>query len=70
MSFEALQKRAAAIGEKAALALREDILRSEYVPKDVQLQNAAQGITLSGRGLRRRFIDDPALRNLVRGETR
>jgi hypothetical protein len=66
VSFEALASRADAIGERAAIRTRDQIMADAQLPGDVQIEAVGDGIILSGRRLRRRMIDDAWLRNFMR----
>ncbi len=64
--FERLKARAARAGQVAALALIARLARNAVLPRDVRVDTRDDGLTLSGRGLRRRMLDDPRLRGIGR----
>jgi hypothetical protein len=66
MSLEGLAGRADAIGERAAMCARDQIMLDAQLPSDVKIETGRDGIILSGRRLRRRMIEDSRLRNFAR----
>lgn len=64
--FERLKARAARTGQVAALAVIARLARNAVLPRDVRVDTSEDGLTLSGRGLRRRMLDDPRLRGIGR----
>ncbi len=70
--FERLMIRGAALAQRAARRRRGEIaeaLRADS-PEGVRVDEAEEGVALSGSGLKRRFALDPALRRLVSGRRR
>ena len=63
--MEQLLKRGQAIGAAHAEAA-VDALMARPFPPDVGVERAGNGITLSGRGLRRRYVTDAQLRAVIR----
>jgi hypothetical protein len=64
--FERLKARAARAGQAAVLAVIARLARNAVLPRDVRVDTSDDGLTLSGRGLRRRMLDDPRLRGIGR----
>ncbi len=65
--FERLKQRAHRAAQARAEARRRGIaerLRQD-LPAGIAVDIRGEGVALSGRGLRRRFILDPALRGLL-----
>ena len=62
------EKLNAAVERSAADAVSRQIthLATKPLPPDVSADASDDGITLSGKRLRRRYITDPNLRNFVR----
>ncbi|MBV9930398.1 MAG: hypothetical protein JO013_05590 [Alphaproteobacteria bacterium] len=62
--FEELTARGAGYGEARRRALRARLAAAlrEAAPHGVAIEEVEAGVRLSGRGLRRRSITDPALR--------
>lgn len=67
--FETLTARIARFAEARARARRETLAArlAEALPGGVRAQADAQGVLLSGKGLRRRIAGDAALRWLIAG---
>jgi hypothetical protein len=67
--FETLTARGAALGEQAARRRRRALAEAlrEEMPAGVGIDENAESVALSGRGLGRRFALEPALRWLVTG---
>lgn len=63
--MERLLKRGQAIGEARAEAA-VDALMARPFPPGIQVERASTGITLSGRGLRRRYVTEARLRAVIR----
>ncbi len=63
--MERLLKRGQAIGAARAEAA-VDALMAKPLPPGIEVERASTGITLSGRGLRRRYVTDAAMRALIR----
>ena len=63
--MEQLLKRGQAIGAARAEAA-VDALMAKPLPPGIEVERASTGITLSGRGLRRRYVTDAAMRALIR----
>jgi hypothetical protein len=66
VSLEGLQPRAEKLGDDAARAVRDRILARNDPPQGVRAKAVEGGILLTGKQLRRRFINDPNLRNFAR----
>ncbi len=64
--FERLKARAGRAGQAAVLAVIARLAREAVLPPDVKVETGEDGLTLSGRGLRRRMLDDPRLRGVGR----
>jgi hypothetical protein len=65
MSLEGLIAHAEMVGERAVRRKREQILQNANLPPGVTLSVTEAGLELSGKGLRRRMIDDPRIRNFA-----
>lgn len=65
MNEARIMAKADALGEKRAMLVR-DRLMTAAVPQGVRLESTAEGVTLIGKNLRRRMLDDPRLRNFGR----
>jgi hypothetical protein len=63
--FDRLSARADHLADQAADARRVEIA-ARPLPNGVTATVTADGVILSGKRLRRRFINDPALRNFAR----
>lgn len=63
--LEKLTTRATALGEQAARRVIDRLAKCP-TPPGVAVEPGTDGVVLSGRGLRRRMIDDPRLRNFGR----
>lgn len=65
--FEWLEARARRRAQERAAARREELARrfSGALPPGVRAEAVEEGVRLSGRGLRRRFARDTALRWLI-----
>lgn len=63
--FERLTARGAALGAEAAQQIGDNLL-SAPLPSDVHAEPVGGGVRLSGRRLRRRWVDDTRLRNFGR----
>lgn len=66
MSLERLAARGEAIGSDAVERVRDRLIARANPPHGVAIAATAQGIELSGKRLRHRFITDPDLRNFAR----
>ncbi|MFL6858492.1 MAG: hypothetical protein ACJ8EB_11380 [Allosphingosinicella sp.] len=65
--FEALSARAAATAARAAARQRtriEAVLRDD-APRGVAVRGVPEGVAIEGRGLRRRAVAEPALRDFL-----
>ncbi|MBK9588081.1 MAG: hypothetical protein IPO50_05775 [Sphingomonadales bacterium] len=62
--FERLKARAERVGRAAVLVALARLARQAALPPDVRLETREDGLTLSGRALRRRMLDDPRLRGI------
>jgi hypothetical protein len=65
MSLEGLIVHAEMVGERAVRCKQDQIVQNANLPPGVTLSVTATGLELSGKGLRRRMIDDPRLRNFA-----
>jgi hypothetical protein len=65
MKLEALQPRAEISGEQAAERARDRILARADLPAGIFARAISGGIMLTGKGLIRRIITDPKLRNFT-----
>jgi hypothetical protein len=65
MSLGGLIAHAELVGERAVQRKREQILQNANLPPGVTLSASGAGLELSGKGLRRRMIDDTRLRNFA-----
>jgi hypothetical protein len=63
--MDRLLKRGQAIGAARAEAA-VDALIAKPLPPGIAVERTSTGITLSGRGLRRRYVTDAALRVSIR----
>lgn len=65
--FERLIRRGTALAESMARRRRERLAEAlrEEPPAGVRVEQAGEAVTLSGRGLGRRYATEPALRWLV-----
>ncbi len=66
MSFERLQDFAERAGRAAVRNSCLILMATASLPKGVSAEIVEEGIMLSGRGLKRRMIDDIKLRNFGR----
>lgn len=66
MSLEKLTARGEHVGVKAAERVRDRLMARSNPVSGVQIAAAQEGILLSGKHLRHRFVTDPRLRNLIR----
>jgi hypothetical protein len=63
--MDGLLKRGRQIAEARAEALADAYL-AKPLPPDISSERVGNGITLSGRGLRRRYVTDATLREAIR----
>jgi hypothetical protein len=63
--MERLLKRGRQIAETRAVAAA-DALAARALPPGIKAERSDAGVTLSGRGLRRRYVRDAALREVIR----
>jgi hypothetical protein len=63
--MERLLKRGRQIAETRAVAVA-DALAARTLPSGIKAERSDAGVTLSGRGLRRRYVRDSALREAIR----
>lgn len=63
--MERLLKRGQAIAQERVEAAVGALL-ARPLPPGIQIERVSVGITLSGRGLRRRYVTDAAMRGLIR----
>ena len=64
--YERLKARAERNGRAAVLVALARLEQQAALPPDVRLETREDGLTLSGRALRRRMLDDPRLRGIGR----
>jgi|GWRWMinimDraft_5_1066013.scaffolds.fasta_scaffold15998_4 hypothetical protein len=64
--FERLLARAKRLGDAAALAAIARLAREAQLPDDATVESQDTHLIVSGRGLRRRLLDDPRLRRIGR----
>ncbi len=64
--FERLLTRAKRQGEAAVPALIARLAREAQLPDDATVEGDDTRLIVSGRGLRRRLLDDPRLRRIGR----
>ena len=62
--FERLKARAERAGQAAVLAVIARLARDAVLPSDVTVETGDDRLTLSGRKLRRRMLDDSRLRRI------
>lgn len=67
MMFAGLAERARRLGERSAERARRRLARAaaEAAPADVRVDEVAEGVRLSGKGLGQRMLREPALRWLI-----
>ncbi len=65
MKLQQTEARGDEIGRRAAAQVTERIIRRAHVPSDVAITKTDGGITISGKRLRSRLINDPALRSFA-----
>lgn len=65
MNTDRLKAQADALGERRAERLRNQLLATD-LPRGVRVERSGEGVTLIGRNLRRRMLDDAQLRNFGR----
>ncbi len=65
MKLAQTEARGDEIGRRAAAQVTERIMRRANVPPDVAITNLDGGIAITGRHLRSRWINDPALRSFA-----
>lgn len=65
MKLAGLEARAEHLGQRAAAQVRDRIIRHADLPRDVGIESVDGGIAITGKRLRRRMVDDPALRNFA-----
>jgi hypothetical protein len=65
--FERLRDRARRLAEARAETIRKDVAErlSREMPGGIDIRLDAAGVRVSGRGLKRRLVLNPALRALV-----
>ena len=66
MSLERLAAWGEAAGMEATGRAKERLIAEAILPPGVDIAESPQGIVLSGKRLRRRYITDPDLRNFSR----
>lgn len=66
MSLKRLTAWAETAGAEAAERMRDRLIVDARLPSDVNIAPLPQGILLSGKRLRRRFVTEPELRNFVK----
>ena len=65
MNAERLNAKADAVGEDRADQLRDQLMAAD-LPQGVRTERSGNGVTLIGKNLRRRMLDDARLRNFGR----
>ena len=65
MNADRLKAKAKALGEVRATRIRDQMMASDC-PAGVRLERSGDGVCLIGKGLRRRMLTDPKLRNFGR----
>lgn len=65
MNADRLNAKADALGERRAEQLREQLMAAD-LPQAVRAERSGEGVTLIGKNLRRRMLDDARLRNFGR----
>ena len=65
MNAERLNAKADALGEDRADQLRDQLMAAD-LPHGVRAELSGEGVTLIGKNLRRRMLDDARLRNFGR----
>ncbi|MEE9432787.1 MAG: hypothetical protein V3V15_00925 [Sphingorhabdus sp.] len=66
MSLDRLTARGQAIGERAAMKKRDEIIGRLNLPDDVSVEARPDGFVISGKRLRARYVTDPNFRNRIR----
>ncbi len=66
MSLERLAVRGERVAADATVRARDRLIARADPPPGVQVASVPDGIALSGKRLRHRFVTDPKLRNLIR----
>lgn len=66
MSLERLAARGERVGVEAAERARDRLIARAEAPPGINIAPLTDGIALSGKRLRHRFVTDPKLRNFVR----
>ncbi len=66
MSLEPLAARGERIGVDAAARVRDRMIANAVLPAGIDIASAPEGIALTGKRLRHRFVTDPDVRNLIR----
>lgn len=64
--FERLLARAQSVAQAAVPVVISRLASEAMLPRDVRVETDENGLTLSGRNLRRRMLDDPRLRGIGR----
>ena len=65
MNAERLKAKAAAMAERRAEQMREQLMAAE-LPQGVHAERSGEDVTLIGKNLRRRMLEDARLRNFGR----
>ena len=65
MNTDRLTAKADFLGERRAEQLRDQLMATD-LPQGVRAERNGEGVTLIGRNLRRRMLDDAQLRNFGR----
>ncbi len=66
MSLERLTARGEQAGAAAAIRARDRLIARAIVPPGLELAPVPEGIALSGKRLRHRFVTDPKWRDVIR----
>ena len=64
--FEQLLTRAGRAGQRAVHTVIARLAHEAELPRDVTIETDEKRVIISGRGLRRRSLDDPRLRRIGR----
>lgn len=65
MNADRMNAKAEALGDRRAEQLRDQLIK-ENLPQGVRAERSGEGVTLIGKNLRRRMLNDPVLRSFGR----
>lgn len=65
MNADRMTAKADALGDRRAEQLREQLIK-ENLPQGVRAERSGEGVTLIGKNLRRRMLNDAVLRSFGR----